>query len=319
MINTKYIIAGIVAILAVFMPFMKLCFIAIPTGFIGVPYRWKQVVLPLLPPGGPHYFNPLTTSIVLVETRPQTDIVRDVKCSTNDGVKLLIKSIEIGNQLEEHFVFNTTTRFGPDYDKYLVTDLVIHQISVICSKQSAHEIAISKFDMIDDLLIDFLRSENLRQNSGLQIHFVRPTRPELPPSLDAHYLAIAEEKTLKKVLEEKKERIKIEKDSEQLIAIRDNEISISRVDNDNAILLKRKQTQLEEAKIENEMIIAAATAKAEGAKQEAAATKAFFDIPGYADVEKVKALSNNEKIYYGEKLPLNFPLLSNHHHQQQQQ
>lgn len=302
-------LAAAAIVLAVCLPFMKFCYVSIPTGFIGVPYRWQQVVEPLLRPGGPHLFNPLTTSIVLVETRPQTDVVKNIHCGTNDGVKLVIKNIEIGNQLPVEFVFNTTTRFGPDYDKYLVTDLVIHQISVICSKQSAHEIAISNFDQIDDLLVEFLRSENERQNTGLQVQFVRPTRPELPASLDAHYLAMAEEKTLKKVLEEKKERIKIEKDSEKLIAQRDNEIALARVDNENAILMKRKQTKLEEAKIENEMVIAAASAKADGAKREAIALKAFYEIPGYAATEQVKALSNNEKIYYGEKLPTNFPLL----------
>ena len=73
--------------------------------------------------------------------------------------------------------------------------------------------------------------------------------------------------------------------------------------------MKRKQTKLEEAKIENEMVIAAASAKADGAKREAIALKAFYEIPGYAATEQVKALSNNEKIYYGEKLPTNFPLL----------
>jgi hypothetical protein len=134
-----------------------------------VPYRWQQVIEPLFQPGGPHYFNPLTTSIVLVETRPQTDTVKNIHCGTNDGVKVVIKTIEIGNQLPSEHVYNTVTRFGPDYDKYLVTDLVNHQMSAICSKHSAHELAISKFDQIDDLLMEFVQSENKRQNTGLNV------------------------------------------------------------------------------------------------------------------------------------------------------
>jgi hypothetical protein len=49
---------------------------------------------------------------------------------------------------------------------------------------------------------------------------VRPSRPELSASLDLHYLAIAEEKTLRKVLVVKKERIVIEVDSEILVTTR---------------------------------------------------------------------------------------------------
>ena len=191
-----------------------------------------------------------------------------------------------------------------------MTNLVFHQISVICSKLAAHEIAIEKFDQIDDLLIDFLRSENERQNTGLQVNFVRPARPELPSSLETHYLAIAEEKTLKKVLEEKKERIAIEKDSEMLIAQRDNEISLSKVDNEMVMMIRSKKAKKEEADIENEMIIRAATAHAESKKKEADALSAFFAIQGYAATEQAKAISQNQKIYYGEKLPVNFPLLN---------
>jgi len=124
------------------------CTMSVPTGFVGVPYRFQQVVEPMMQPGGPHLYNPLTTKVILVETRPQTDIVRNVQCGTNDGVKVMLNKIEIGNLLPKEHVFSTISRFGPEYDKYLVTDLVIHQISVICSKHSAHEIAITKFDQV---------------------------------------------------------------------------------------------------------------------------------------------------------------------------
>lgn len=287
----------------------RFCTMSVPTGFVGVPYRFQQAVEPLLPPGGPHFYNALTTKVVLVETRPQTDIVRNVQCGTNDGVKVMISKIEIGNRLPKEHVFSTISRFGPEYDKYLVTDLVIHQISVICSKHSAHEIAITKFDQIDDLLMEFLRSENDRQKTGLQVNFVRPSRPELPASLDKHYLAIAEEKTLKKVLEEKKARIMIEKDSEMLVTTRNNEMALSTADNQNSMMLRAKKAKQEEANIENEMIVAMAKASAEAKKLEANALESFFKIPGYAETEQTKHITNNEKIYYGEKLPVNFPLL----------
>lgn len=299
---------AVIPVLVISMLVYAFCTMSVPTGFVGVPYRFQQVIEPMMQPGGPHLYNPLTTKVILVETRPQTDIVRNVQCGTNDGVKVMLSKIEIGNQLPKEHVFNTISRFGPEYDKYLVTDLVIHQISVICSKHSAHEIAITKFDQIDDLLIEFLRAENARQETGLQVNFVRPSRPELPASLDLHYLAIAEEKTLKKVLEEKKERIMIEKDSEMLVTTRNNEMALSTVDNQNAMMLRTKKAKQEEASIENEMIVAMAKASAESKKLEANALESFFKIPGYAETEQAKHIANNEKIYYGDKLPINFLL-----------
>jgi regulator of protease activity HflC (stomatin/prohibitin superfamily) len=272
--------------------------ITIPQGYAGVLLRYREMIEPVLKPGL-HFYNPFTTSVELVETRPQTDVVHNVACGTNDGVHLNIRKIEVGNQLPFDSVFNTTSRFGLKYDEYLVMDLVIHQISVICSKQSAHEIAISRFDEIDDLLSDFLNAENKRQGTGLVLSFVRPSRPELPSSLNKYYLEIAEEKTRKKVLEEKKERIKIEKENEQMIAIKDNEI-----------LMQTQQQQQERAKISNEMLIENARALAESEKLKAESLKQFYAIPGYSQVEVAKHMANNSKIYYGEKLPTNYPLLS---------
>tara|TARA_B110000090_G_C13272479_1_gene404716 strand:+ start:461 stop:970 length:510 start_codon:yes stop_codon:yes gene_type:complete len=161
------------------------------------------------------------------------------------------------------------------------------------------DIAITEFEKIDDHLMEFLKSENERQNTNLNINFVRPTRPELPQSLDRHYLDIAEEKTKKKVSEEKMKRLAIE-----------NEISLQEIVNQNKIAVTKMETKQKEASIQNQMTIADAEAAAKAKKLEADALMEFFKIPDYAELEKVKAISRNEKIYYGEKLPLNFPLLS---------
>ena len=200
MVAANALIVALVAILVGILLFFFM--VSIPTGFVGVQYKFKEAQLPLLPPGGPHFYNALTSEIVLIETRPQTDVVENIQCGTNDGVKISINRVEVGNQLLPEHVFGIVSRFGANYDRYLVTDLVFHQVMVICSKLAAHEIAITQFDQIDDMLIEFLRSENERQKTGLQINFVRPARPELPESLDSYYLKMAEEKALKKVLVE---------------------------------------------------------------------------------------------------------------------
>jgi len=174
---------------------------------------------------------------------------------------------------------------------------------------SAHEIAISRFEEIDDLLISFLREENNRQNTGLIVNFVRPSKPELPNSLDKNYLAIAEEKTLKKILLEKNERLKAEKDTEFMISQRDNDIKASKIESENRIMLSNIEAKQKQQRIQNEMNIEAAKADLEKAKMEAIGVQALFEIPGYVSVEIARSTSQNQKIYYGEKLPANYPLL----------
>ena len=279
------------------------CFyVIIETGFVGVRYSWGKIRSTVLHPGL-HFYNPMSDNIVQMETRPQKDILSDVDCMSNEGLRLVFENIEIGNQLNESFVIETASRFGPHYDNYLVTDLVRHQINVICSKQSANELAITKFSELDDLLKEFIQEENDKQSTGLTINFVRLTKPRMPPSVEKNYLALAEEKTLKQVLEEKKIRKQTEKETEMIVAIKDNEIKLQNAANANNMMVLNMKAKQEEQVIRNEMIIAEAKATAAKTQMEAEALLSMYNIPGYAEVQIANAMSNNQKIYYGDRLP----------------
>lgn len=281
----------------------------VETGFVGVEYVWNKISDKIMEPGL-HFYNPVTSKIAIVETRPQKDSVSTVECGTNDGLKLIFDNVEVGNILGTTHVISTISRFGQLYDKHLVTDLVRHQINVICSKKSAHQIAIEEFDQLDDLMKEFIQSENDRQDSGLLINFVRLTKPKLPPSIEKNYLALAEERTMKKVLEEKKERIRTEKESEMLVAQKDNEIRIQNSAKHNEIMIDNMKAKQKEQHIQNEMIIEAARANAEKIILEANALQSMYGIPGYVEIKKAEAIAPNQKIYYGDKLPEYYPLLN---------
>ena len=267
----------------------------IETGYVGVRYVWNEITPPLLEPGFNSY-NKITSTIVEIETRPQTDEVLDIPCGTNDGVNVIIRKIEVGNQLEQKHVFKVVSEYGPNYDKYLVTDLVKAQITIICSKMSAQQVAIDNFDTVDDMLLKFIQDENDKKNTGLKIHFVRLTRPELPKSLNDNYLALAQEKTLKKVLEEKKQRIRTEKESELIVAEKDNEIKFKNNEMVNKMLIQNMLAKQEEQQINNKIIIEAAKANAEKIILEAKALSSMYGIPGWKEVEQARALAGNQKI-----------------------
>lgn len=274
----------------------------VESGYVGVLIRMGEITPPLLQPGF-NVYNAFTSSIITVETRPQTDEVLDVPCGTNDGVQVLIRKIEVGNQLDQQHVLKVISEYGPDYDKYLVTDLVKAQMTIICSKMSAQQVAIDQFDTIDDQLVKFIQDENDKKETGLKIHFVRLTRPELPKALNDNYLALAQEKTLKKVLEEKKARIRTEKESEQIIADKDNEMKFRNNEMQNKILVQNMLAKQEEQKINSAIIIEAAKANAEKIMLEAKALSTMYGIPGYIDVKRAEFLSLNQKIFFGEKIP----------------
>lgn len=284
-------------------------YVTIETGFVGVEYRFNKILDHTLDPGL-QFYNPVTSRIEFVETRPQKDSVTNVECGTKDGIKLMFDLVEVGNMLSKDFVIPTISRFGQFYDRHLVTDLVRHQVNVMCSKKTAHQIAIEEFDTLDDETKDFIQSENDRQNSGLQISFVRYSKPKLPPSIEQNYLALAEERTMKKVLVERHERIQVEKNNEKLVALADNQIKSQNADGQNAIMILNIRAKQEEQSIQNTMIIEAARANAEKIILEANALQSMYGIPGYVDVKKAEAIAPNQKIYYGDKLPAYYPLLN---------
>lgn len=72
---------------------------------------------------------------------------------------------------------------------------------------------------------------------------------------------------------------------------------------DNDILLQQKKALMEVESIENDMVVARAAAQARRGEFEAQALEALFRIKGYAEVRIAEAVSANQKIYYGEKIP----------------
>jgi hypothetical protein len=273
----------------------------IETGYVGVLYFQRKIQDTLLYPGKTWYS--FLSEVEHIEIRPQSDSVKYVECVTNEGLHLTFDNIEVGNQLPESSVLETVSRFGPNYDRYLVTDLVRHQVNVICSKKSLHQIAITEFDQLDDLLKDHIQAENDRQKTGLIINFVRLTKPKLPPSIEKNYLLLAEEKTLKNAIIERSYRVAVEKDQQLMEAQKDNLRMNEDLQQSSQRKIDQMKASLEEQRIKNQKDLETATTLAESMKKEAEATEAMYKIQGYKEVLIAQSLHNNEKIYYGEKIP----------------
>lgn len=258
----------------------------IPTGFVGVTIVFGKVTPPLMY-AGLNFYNPLTTSVILVEIRPQTDAVIKVDCVTNEGIPLVFEKIEIGNKLDENFVLDTISRFGNDYDHYLVTDLVRHEVNVLCSQKGTNQLAVTEFDQLDDHIKGFLQSENDRQKSGLEISFVRLTKPKMPHSIELNYLALAEEKTKTAVVLEERKKQEAQQESERIASEK-----VAEIEQQKAMAEQKRQ------KIVDETQLSTAEANFKKKKLDAAGVAAFYDIPKYAEVELAGRLSAGKANLY---------------------
>ncbi len=284
------------------------CFMTtIPSGYVGVHSYLNQIQAdPIL---STTLYLPGISSIKLVKFVQDADSVANIKCVTKEGVDTIVPYIEIANEINPNNVVNTIRQYGFNYDTVLVVDPLAQKMRELCAERTVDELTQSGFHELDDLLKNDIQEQNDLLNTGIQINYVRLHQLTIPQELKNKKLLLAEEKANKILAEEKNKRIKTEKEAELFIAQQDGEIKLEQVNKQNKILILNTETKVQEQKLHNQMIIDTAMANSEKIKLEAEALVNLYNIPGYTDIEIAKATSNNQKIYYGETLPTNYPLL----------
>lgn len=133
-----------------------------------------------------------------------------MKCGAKDGTNIEFPSIEIGNTLPVDRAHAVVKQYGADYDQFLVFKQVQYVANGLCSQFSSHEIAIEKFNDLDDHIKSQLEEIQNDLNTGLEIGFVRIAKPKLPEHLSDAYQRQAKERALKKAKEEEFKRIQQE-------------------------------------------------------------------------------------------------------------
>lgn len=267
------------------LPFAAALFTAIPSGTVGV-YRWMGQIQPELY-NGVTLYNPLTSSITFVQYVQDTDLVKNVRCVSKEGVNIDVPSIEIANRIDPNAVISTVSRFGFDYDKVLVVNPLAQRMRELCAERTVDEIEITDFKELDDLLKAEIQKQVDQVNSGITIDWVRITNVLIPDAIKQKRLELASEKANRLLAEETSKRVAVEKQTEAFIQKADNERALA------ATMLQAEQIQR----------LAIANAAAD--ELSAGSMARFYQIPGYAEVLKIQALSGNMKVYFGDHLPGN--------------
>lgn len=262
--------------------------VQIRTGFVGIKTTLGKLSPDLLTQGFHLVLNPFT-SVSEIETKPQSDSVKDVECISKEGIKLLFENIEIGNQLKEEHVYNVISRYGPNYDKYLVTDLVRHQLNVICSTMPYQSIWIDNFNDLDDQLKEFIQEENNKQETGLEIKFVRLSKPKVPSTISNNH----------EILANKAVESKIEVETSNLnILTKKNELLLSSINNE--LKLKNLENEKLLADIKNQMTRDQINAEFQRQENDLKIFKAKLEIEGGKEVLLAEAMSKNSKYFFGD-------------------
>lgn len=294
----------IIASLFMMQPTHAIMYDVVPPGHVGIYYRWGSTLManttqPGLYPKMPWPY----TSASEIEVRPQTDRLKNVRCGTKDGTLLYFPEVQVGNQLDENFVISTVKRFGEDYDMYLIKDKVRHQINVICSSKTSHQVYIEEFDTLDDELVTFLQTENDKLATGIQINFVRFDKPILPSDLQANYDRIANAKTGLKHAVEENARLAQVHANKILIAEKEAQAEKKKAEIESQKKLEQAIKDEETSIIRNRMHMKTEKTKADAvlyAKQKEAEGNDRLLTRNYVSLEKARAMAGNAKHYFGD-------------------
>lgn len=277
----------------------------VPEGHVAVYYRGGALMRKTAQPGF-RFMPPLVTRVHYVQTTVQTDKVTNIPCGTSGGTLIHFDRIEAVNQLRADLVYDTVKNYTVDYDKTWIYDKIHHEINQMCSRSTLEEMYITRFDSLDETLRDALQSDIDRHAPGINILAIRVTKPRIPSNIARHFEEIESERTKVKVAEQTQRLVEKAAETEKKAAVIEAEklAAVEAVELERSIKLKENQQRV--ASIENEMINARTKAEADAelyrAQKQAEANKMRL-TPELLQWEAVRALANNTKVFWGDKLP----------------
>merc|ERR1719231_140140 len=277
----------------------------VPEGHVAVYYRGGALMKRIDGPGF-RYALPIITQAEYVQTTVQTDNVMKIPCGTQGGTMIEFERIEVVNRLDASMVYDTVKAYTTSYDKTWIYDKIHHEINQICSRSTLEEMYITKFDTLDETLRDALQRDIDLYAPGIRILAIRVTKPIIPEAIRSNYEAIESERTKLAVAMQTQKLVEKKAETERKIALIEAEKEAAVEEVMLQRKLKQKQNEQELELIHNEMVLtkskAAAEAKFHTWAKEAEANKLLL-TPEFLQLEAVRALANNTKVFWGEKLP----------------
>ena len=276
----------------------------IPTGSVGVYYKYGKMQDMLLLPGAHLNFHPF--GHIEVETiRSQMDSILNVECHTKDKMKLYFEQIDVYNQLTKENVRNIFELYTKDYDNFLIKEPIRQRIREICNNMTVQEVNNDRFAEFNDDLKDFLIDYQDSLNTNLIINKISVPKPILPDEIRKNHERIVQEETKLRALAQeqltmlkRKENERLEEEAEgakqRSLAQIDNMKKVDAEENDAKIARIRAESEAKQKEIYAE-------AEAKAIKTLAEAESVRLTEP-YLKLQYIHSL-NKTKMYWGNELP----------------
>lgn len=285
----------------------------IAEGYVGIINYQGAIIDKIIFPG-PYWFDIYGTVAVYSIKLIDQDIVKDVQCTTSEGLPLIFPAIRVRNQIPVEHVIDIVRRFTINYDQTHIYQLLQAEMLDICSKFTAQEIMFTYYDRLNELLLTALRVENLRFDTKLLIQSVTITdKPIAPAAITKNYQLLAEFETQTKVLEAEKLKTQMQKERDLIEAQGNTAILSEKANSENNRKIQEKRADIQiayetieakqkEALIENQIKLSNAKIEAESNVLIAESLKPYWESQGWVAVKQAEFLSTNTKII-GNKIP----------------
>jgi len=280
---------------------------AIQEGHVGVYWRGGALLERITKPGW-HLKIPLLDTVQEVQITVQTDKVIDIPCGTSGGVMIWIERVEVVNQLHEAYVYETIKNYTVNYDRIWIFDKIHHEINQFCSKHSLQEVYIDLFHTVDERLQQALQESLDKYAPGIQIIAIRITKPKIPQHILQNYEQMEAEKTKLLVAIQAQKVAEKEAETQKKKATIDahTKSEVSKIKMEQEIMEKESQKKIKEledlATLNHEKTIADAYFYQK--QKEAEANKLIYQsiTPEFLQLELIRSIQNNTKIYFGPSL-----------------
>ena len=283
----------------------------IPTGSVGIA-RTRGILETELRDPGLNCYNPLWTTLNIVDITSQLDKVPPTKCKSLDRQDVEFPGVLVTDQLpKEHAfkVFSTYEKPGIPYDVPTIIEPVQNFIKEQCSQMTGGEMQGTKYPLLNEMLKDFLedyqknRPELNGKDTGIRILRVFIEIPKLNKDVEANYQMIATQKTAEEaeryrqltLLKEKETRNKVEiLEAEKVrdVAILKNQELISKEEADAKIAKIRAESAAEQKRM---------NADAESyASHKKAQDNQLLLTKEYLQLEQMRSYGCQNTIHYGD-------------------
>jgi regulator of protease activity HflC (stomatin/prohibitin superfamily) len=176
MVAVAVLVAAAVAALAVWSARHGLA--QVPEGSLGVQFFGGAQLDTTLTPGF-HWLPPLV-SVGIVSVSVQTLTVRAVTCGTHSGVMVSFPAAEVVYRALPGAAAAIVREHTLDFARTLLHDRVHSEMNGLCSSLSLADVAVRRFDEVDDLLAERLRAG---LPPGLQLVAVRMSKAVVPDAV----------------------------------------------------------------------------------------------------------------------------------------